>query len=716
MSPEQAQGKKVDTRSDVFSFGSVLYEMVTGQRAFQGETKLSTLSAIVDKEPTPVSAIAKEAPPELERLIARCLRKDVERRIQHMGDVKLALQELKEESDSGKVPAPARPFRRVSVWVAAALVLLVSAVAGVTWWLTRSAKLVPAPTLTRLTWDSGLTTDPALSADGKLLAYASDRSGEDHLDIYVQQVGGGEPLRLTRGPGDKREPTFSPDGTTIAFRSEQDDGIYLVSTLGGPARRLAPEGHRPQFSPDGKSIAYSSVGDVGGPSLSVVGQARIYLVASIGGAPRQVRPDFVGAAYPTWSPDGEHLLFLGNPDNSKPAQETVDWWVTPLSGGPAIKTGALDATRSAKLSGGLQVYPWALVAPAWEPDGKGLIFSARSGDSTNLWRIGISSRTWKVTGPPQRLTSGPTREQSPSVVSGAGGTIRVAFASASASTAVYGLPIKPSEAKVVGELQLLTDNATGSTEPSLSRDGSRMAFVSLRPGNQEVWIKDLRTGEQSALTTSGSVKWGPTFSPDGSKVSFLETTSQDVYIIPATGGAPEMVCEACGEVTDWSPDGKRIMGNTLNGQAWVMDLASRRKRDLLATRHWVATDTFSPDGRWFSFIDVTSWRGYIAPVSKVAIPESGWIDIIDGEPITWSPGGHLVYATSGRDGHMCIWAQRVHPVTKRPVGAPFAVFHSHNARRSLATATEFWMSVAGGRMVFSMGERTGNIWMADFKP
>src|SRR6516225_1679905 len=136
MSPEQAQGKKVDTRSDVFSFASVLYEMITGQRAFQGETNLSTLSAILDKEPTPVSVIAKEAPPELEKLIARCLRKDAERRIQHMGDVKLALEELKEESDSGKLHAPPSPRRRTSVWVVTALVLLMLAVAGVTWWLT----------------------------------------------------------------------------------------------------------------------------------------------------------------------------------------------------------------------------------------------------------------------------------------------------------------------------------------------------------------------------------------------------------------------------------------------------------------------------------------------------------------------------------------------------------------------------------------------------
>ncbi len=718
MSPEQAQGKKLDARSDIFSFGSVLYEMVTGRRAFQGETKLHTLSAIVDKEPAPISEIAPETPPELEKLIMRCLRKDPERRSQHMDDVKLALEELKEESDSGKLrpatSAPARP--RVSVPLAVGLVVALLAAAGIAWWLTRAPRPASAPTLTRLTWDSGLTTDPALSPDGKLLAYASDRSGEGHLDIYVQQVGSGEPLRLTSGPGDKDEPAFSPDGTAIAFHSEQDGGLYITSALGGAPRKLSPKGRAPQFSPDGKSIAYSSVGKMnGGPFLSV-GFAHIYVMAVSGGLPRQIRPDFVGAAYPTWSPDGEHLLFLGNPDNSKPPQETVDWWVTPLTGGPAIKTGALDATQRAKLSGDLQVYPWALGAPAWEPDGKGLVFSARSGDSTNLWRIGISPKTFKVTGAPERLTSGPTREQSPSVISGAGGTVRIAFTILSDHSSIWGLPIKSNEGKAVGEPQQLTHDAAGGYEPALSRDGNRMVYVSARPGSQEVWIEDLRTSRASALTASSSIKYGPTFSPDGSKVSFAESPSWNVYIVPSAGGSPELVCEGCGEATDWSPDANRIIGNTVDGRAWVLDVASRRKSDLLATRHWVATDTFSPDGRWFGFIDATSYRGYIAPVSEIPVPESRWMDIIDGEVWAWAPDGNLLYAASARDGHMCVWAQRLDGATKGLVGAPFAVFHSHNARLSLANASEFTLRVAGGRMVFSMGERTGNIWMAEFKP
>lgn len=717
MSPEQAQGKKLDARSDIFSFGSVLYEMVTGKRPFQGETKLSTLSAIVDKEPAPLSAIAGQTPPELEKLIARCLRKDLDRRAQNMADVKLALEELKEESESGKlraVVAPARP--RFSLCVVAALVLIVLVVSIITWWLTRSPRPAAAPTLTRLTWDFGLTTDPALSADGKLLAYASDRSGEGHLDIYVQQVGGGEPLRLTQGPGDKSEPTFSPDGTTIAFHSEQDGGVYLVSTLGGAPRKLAPEGRRPQFSPDGKLIAYW-VGELGAVSLNIPKLCEIYIVPTSGGAPRQLRADFAAAALPIWSPDGTHLLFLGNNDEKLPPEKSIDWWATSLDSGPAIKTGALDATRTAELRSDIPGYSWVVFASDWRPDGRGVVLSARSGDSINLWEVGISPETFKVTGPPRRLTSGPTREESPSVVLGPSGAGRLAFASLTETLAVWSLPIKPNEGKVTGNPEQLTHDAAGDYEPALSRDGNKLLFVSARPGNQDVRIKDLRTGQESALTASGSIKWDPIFSPDGSKVSFSESGSWNVYMVPSTGGTPEMVCEACGEATDWSMDGKRIIGNTADGKAWVLDIASRRKSELLSTPHWVATDVFSPDDHWFSLLDVTNGHAYAAPFrGDQAIGDHEWVDIIEGEVRQWSPDGKLLYATSYRDGHRCIWAQRVNPANMHPVGAPFAVFHSHNARVSMANQGDLTLSLAGGRIVFTMGERTGNIWMAEFKP
>jgi Tol biopolymer transport system component len=722
MSPEQVRGLPLDHRSDIFSFGVILYEMLSGERAFKKNTAADTMSAILSEEPAELSESGRGIPPALARVVGHCLEKVPEQRFHSLHDVVFTLQEAGSQPSASAVPpAPAKARGSRLVGGIALGVVVALAAVGATWWLMRARKTVavpaPAITLTRLTSDPGLTTDPALSPDGRLLAYASDRSGDGNLDIYVRQVGGGEPLRLTRDSADDHEPAFSPNGTTIAFRSErQGGGIYEVSALGGAGRLIAPQGRRPQFSPDGNWIAYW-VGGLEGASFSIRDLCRIYVVPSAGGQPRRLRSDFADAAHPVWSPNGTHLLFLGNRDEKLPMEDSIDWWVTPLDSGPAIKTGALEATRQAKLTGPLQVYPLAVFAPTWQPQGNSLVFSAYSGDTTNLWRIGISPETWKVTGPPHRLTSGTMIERNPSSAFGPSGVVRLAFANLTQNLAIWGLPIEPNRGRVTGELKRLTQEAADDFFPALSRDGSKMVWVSSRSGSQEIWIRDLRSGEESALTASRLVKYLPAFSPDGSKVSFSESPSWNVYIVPSAGGAPEMVCEGCGEATGWSPDGKRIIGNPVNGQAWVLDLTSRRRTNLLATRRWIATGEFSPDGRWFLFLDGTSERQYVAPFqAESPIGESAWIAIMEGDGKSWAPGGNLVYTFSGRDGFLCIWAQRLDPATKQPVGAPFAVFHSHNARVSLSNQTEVSLAIGPDKMLFNMGEHTGNIWMAEWIP
>jgi Tol biopolymer transport system component len=420
----------------------------------------------------------------------------------------------------------------------------------------------------------------------------------------------------------------------------------------------------------------------------------------------------------------EHLLFLGNPDERLLREGGLDWYVTPLAPGPAIKTGALESTRKANLAGPAPVNRLMLSAPVWQPQGDALIFSAHSGDSTNLWRIGISPKTWKITGPPERLTAGSAEELNPSVASGPGGIVRLAFASVTGNSGIWNLPIEPNQGRATGALKGLTQETAADFQPALSKDGNKMAWVSARSGTQEIWIRDLRTGEDSALTASHSDKMRPRFSPDGAKVSFSsheDNKWNNIYIMPVVGGKADWVCQDCGLAMDWSPDGKRIVGTRLGGQgAWVVDVASRRKSDLFASDHWMLPWSFSPDGGWLSFSDGRSLRNYIAPVDNVPVPESAWIltDTVapawgnDGAVQAWAPNGSLFYTVSDREGYACIWAQRLDPATKRSVGLPFAVFHSHSVQLSLVGSK---LDVAGGRMVFDMVERTGNIWMAEWK-
>ena len=721
MSPEQAEGKKVDARSDIFSFGSVLYEVVTGQRAFSGETKLSTLSAILHKEPRPASEIAEQLPRELERIITRCLRKDPQWRFQHMDDLKVALAELKEESDSGRLaaamPAPVptkRPARRRLAAVAAGIVLLAT-VAAITWKLTRTPAPAAGLTLTRLTSDAGLTAYPALSKDGKLLTYASDRSGEGNLDIWVQQIGGGEPIRLTRHEADDSEPAFSPTGTRIAFRSERDGGgIHVVPALGGADQRIAEQGRSPRFSPPGNWIAYWT-GDQG-----VFSRNKMYVMPSAGGPARQLRSDFYSAFYPLWSADGKRLLFLGVRDGNLPPAERFDWWVTALDDGAPVRTDVYAAFQKQK------AFPRLRDPGEWF--GNHFVLSAGTEDHAELWRVRLSS-SWRMEGDPQRLTVGTGVDAQPSIAAGPEGAPNLVFTSSSGNLDIWSLPVDANQGKVTGEMKRLTSNAAADTSPSVSSDGKRVAFLSDRAQNRSLWLRDLDSGRETSLTSTPSEKGTPRISPDGSRVIFesFDDPKAQLQIVSSGGGVSKSVCEDCGVFQDWSPDGKKIiLRKGPFGQQGRLALqrvgSGEESASLKHAKYTVTGARFSADNRWVSFQIVLS------PLQRqifvAAIPEGGisgendWIAITDGSGFdrnaVWSRDGALLYFLSERDGFRCFWAQRLDPKTKRPAGPAFPAQHFHQARRSLMSFQEvgsIGLSAARDKLVFSMAEYSGNIWM-----
>ena len=224
MSPEQARGQAVDKRADIWAFGCVLYEMLSGRAAFAGATGSDTIVAVLQREPD-WDALAPSTPAVVRRLLERCLEKDIKRRQRDIADARRDLDptvEPVQERDTG------RRARQWAGWLVASVVTVIS-VAG--WWVVPRRDSAPTQasdsTLTRITWDGDYAIDPAVSLDGSLIAYASTAGGQRNLDLWLQRVAGGTPIRLTQDQADDHAPEFSPDGTAIAFRSERGGGGSL---------------------------------------------------------------------------------------------------------------------------------------------------------------------------------------------------------------------------------------------------------------------------------------------------------------------------------------------------------------------------------------------------------------------------------------------------------------------------------------------------------
>jgi serine/threonine protein kinase len=712
MSPEQAAGRKLDARSDIFSFGAVFYEMITARRCFTGDDDISTLSAVLNTEPAPLTNGSPDIPRELERIMARCLRKDPERRFQNAADLKVALQEILEELASGKPMAVGlQSWRRAPVAIVA--VCVVSLIAASLIWLLRRPTQGKSHNLviTRLTADSGLTTSPAISSDSKLVAFASDRGGGDNLDIWVQQVAGGPPNRITSDPADDTLPVFSPDGSKIAFLSARDGGgIYIVSTLGGGERRVVKTGawtSRPRFSPDGKSIAYST-----GMGRA---QAGLYIVSATGGAPTALKLSVPWGIDPVWSPDGKRLLFVGSTDPA--GFGAFDWWVAPVEGGQAIKTGAYNAFASA----GLKPRSGSnFISPAnWRSDH--ILFVARVGDSANLWQSRISSKNWQIHDAPERLTTAAEQERHVSVASDG----RLVFDTVDERLNLWMLATDANQGKTIGNPQLLTPSAGNSSRPSLSADGRKLVFQSDRSGNIDIWLRELESGTERPLTATPWDETHPSISADGSKVFYTsrEEPRPIIHVVNVETGVTERLCEDCGVPMAWSPDGRRIAfyyGAALTRYA-SLDVLTRRRSELIGhPKHNLHMVRFFSQGDWLCFhvplpgSEPTS-PIFIAPIREgAASSESSWIQVTDGsgiEATPWSSAdASILYFLSKRDGFQCIWAQPLEPMTKRPKGAPFAFAHFHGARRKLQEIN-FGPGANSNKLVFTMNDSTGNIWI-----
>ncbi len=714
MSPEQAEGRKVDPRSDIFSFGAVLYEMLTGQRAFSRESRISTLAAILREEPKPAGELNDSLPQDIERVLVRCLRKDPSRRWQTMSDLKVALQDLKEDSESGKLKAVAagiKPRKRPLPVIAAAALVLIGVGAVLFRLLFFKPKGPVEYETSRLTFDSGFSGMPTISLDGSLVAYASDRSGDGMLDIWVQQVAGGQPLRLTDDPADDTSPSFAPDGSKIAFKSGRDGGgIYIIDALGGEARRIAERGDCPRFSPDGSLIAYLDI-----PASLETRLIKIYLVSPQGGAPRPFLPEFCVLAWetgsaPVWSPDGKSLLFYGWRVGD-PASE--DWWVAPVDGGPPVRTGAFK-----NLSLSIFVtYPigWA---------GSDVYFiSGSTVEGINIFRTPIEPGSWAIRGPAEPVSFGPGMKNYASVTRDG----RIVFANISVIMGPWSLAAKPDEGFISGEPRKITEDLMPAFDSSLSLDGSKIAFItfgSLRTASVEVRVKDLKSGRETSIPMQGefSLNKRPRLSSDGSVLAYQDTVSDvnRTYIISGGSTAGREICQSCQMICFYS-DAHYVLVAGRRNELFRLNVESGEKIPVLAVESgFIADATLSPDDCWISFlVGKPDGRAAIclAPLGTAPVSEKESILVCEDDHCLrspkWSPNGRLLYYLSERDGSCCLYAQRLDPASKRPVGGAISVYHAHQARFRLnfppGSGT---IGIARDKIIFHVSEITGNIYLA----
>jgi Tol biopolymer transport system component len=689
MSPEQASGEAVDHRTDIWAFGCLVYELLTGHRAFPGETVPTAIAAVLEREPN-WQALPTNTPAKIRTLLRRCLQKDTRRRLGSIAEAREIVDQVRRGGNGWRIATIAAALLAIGVAILARQLV------------ERQRSAARAPIMTRLTTDAGLTAYPALSPDGKLLAYASDRASNGNLDIWIQQVNGSHPIRLTTNGADDLEPNFSPDGAHIVFRSEREGGgIYMIPALGGAEQRIADQGRTPRFSPDGKWIAYWT-GD-----KSYFGRRHVFVVPTTGGQSREIQPGFFFASHPVWSPDGQHLLFRGLRDAKSAEAGLFDWWVAPVKGGAAVQTGAYQLLRQTRFAAmeRSQLHPGFGVDPSdWIGDS--VFFSASSGSaglSGSLWRAGISSRN-QLKGPVQHMTSGTDNEIQPSAVGG-----RIAFASVTQNENIWSLSVDPNTGRVSGEPLRVTSSAAADVLPVPSVDGKKVAFASNRTGNMHVWIKDLGSGTETALTSTSASELPWLLSTDGSHVVYCifdvtKAGDKGCFIGPTDGGRASMFCKECpaSSILDWFDHGRKILykkGLAGGTQLMLRDISSGQEVPLLLhSKYNVTAAHFSPDDQWISFqtvIDVATRRQiFIAPIhNSGGAGESEWIPITDGSGLdrnaVWSPRGNLLYFLSERDGFRCFWAQHLDPATKRPVGAPFAVYHL--ARRSSMTRRQVFL-------------------------
>jgi Tol biopolymer transport system component len=563
MSPEQVEGKPLDHRTDIFSLGVVLYEMATGKRPFQGDTKVSIISSILRDAPASATQLNPVLPRHLGRIIRQCLAKDPEERTQNAQDVRNQIADLRKEIDSGALDAgevaaaTARPRSRKLRLVTAAVALASLGVLALV--LSRSGKNLEKGrrgasmigTQIQLTDFAGQEITPSISPDGKLIAYASRAAG--NWDIYVQRVGGSNPANLTKdSPDGDIEPAFSPDGERIAFRSGRDKGgIFVMGATGESVVRVTNKGFRPAWSPDGARIAYQTSDfdqPVARPNLS-----QLWVVDVKSGQTRRVANE--DAVQPSWSPSGKRIAYWALSTGGGQR----DLYTIPAEGGtpvPVTQDPALD---------------WN---PAWSPDGKALYFSSNRGGSMNLWRIPLDEATGKTQGPPEPVTFGSASEIHSASIARDGR--RIVYVASVGFTGIRKAILDLSHDKIALDPAPVIRGSSPIVWPALSPDGKLLAYTTIAAGDkpgmlrEDIVISSTDGSSRRRIAASDSRNRISRWSPAGDRLAFASDRSgfYRIYVVRPDGSDLQVLYEDHTNTIypAWSPSGDRILFTDFEGR------------------------------------------------------------------------------------------------------------------------------------------------------
>ncbi len=662
MSPEQFAGRTMSVRSDVYAFGVTVFEMLTGRN-----------HPLV----SPRSLVAN-IPPAWDKVILRCFENDPEKRPQSVSEVIAAMEDRRR--------APPR-------WLSIAGLTFCAAAAGTFMWLGRPLAPQPGPqaVTTKLTFDSGLTTDPAVSTDGKTLLYSSDRGERGDANIWMQRLDTGETRQLTDEPGHENSPVISPDGKWIAYRSEGDDTIQLRGFPQGRPVPVARWGQKPRFSPDSKSIAYWT----GATATTTSG--RIWMVPITGGPPRQLAPEFADARYPEWSADGQHILFRGEKSASQ-SQDGSDWWVVNLADGTVFHTTAQQMLKNA----GVTVQE---SSAAWR-DGL-VIFSARSGHSTNLWSLPLSQNGFRVTGGPLRVTTGAEFEVSPALLPDG----RIVYSNWRTRANVWRISLG------TGELQQVTTGDSIDSKPTVSRTGATLVYARRIGESRNVLWRDLATGAEHQIVANQIVE--PVVSSNGRMLAWSHGAA--IHLLKAGKSEDSIVCHDCGELLSWTPDDSKLIflraGTASGSVVELLDLARGTTSRLISSPK-VREVAASPDGRLLAFTSRENGvlsRIYLARFTAAGDAKS-WIPLTAADfwadKPTWSNDGLALFYSSRKDGFHCIWRQEIDPRTLRPQGEARAIKHFHVIHLTpfMLSRTAIGLSAGADFLYLNLSSMEGNLW------